>query len=248
MINPLKDRKKSKVLNSSKRTLITATNPKSPIAEQYRAIRTSMQFSMIDKELRTLLCTSGSPSEGKSTTTSNLAVTLAQQGQKVLLVDADLRKPTIHQVLQVSNKRGLSSLITKKVAIKDAVVTKTNVNGLHVLTSGPIPPNPSEMLGSSAMGELIDELLELYDIVLFDTPPILAVADALVLANYCDGAILVLRSHQTEKKNLVKAKELLHRSNVNVLGAVLNGVDSKHADYSNYYGVAASAYGIGVDK
>lgn len=230
-----KNLKKSKGLKSSKRTLITTINPRSPISEQYRTIRTNIQFSMIDDSFKILACTSPSPGEGKSTTIANLAVTFAGQGQKVLLVDADLRKPTIHRIMEVSNRKGLTTLITKKSSVKEAI-SSTKINNLHVLSSGPIPPNPSELLGSKMMKDVIESLSEKYDLILFDTPPVLAVTDAQVLGNRCDGVILVISSGETEKKNLVKAKELLDRAQVKVIGTIINGADEKSANYNYYYG------------
>jgi len=215
--------------------LITQMKPKSPISEQYRTIRTNIQFSMVDKNLKTLVCTSSIPAEGKSTTISNLAVTIAQQGQKVLLVDADLRKPTIHQIMEVKNQIGLTNMLTKSETTKKAVLKAPKTANLFILPSGPIPPNPSELLGSKKMENLISTFLEEYDLVLFDTPPVLAVADAQILSGRCDGVILVIRSKQTEKKNLVKAKELLERTKSNLLGTVFNGVDQKEAHYYYYY-------------
>ena len=229
-------KKKQEMHNSTKRNLITTLNPKSPISEQYRTIRTNIQFSMVDKEFKTLACTSAMPRDGKSTTIANLAVTLAQQGQEVLLIDADLRKPTLHHIMEVNNRYGLTSLLTKKVTPETAIFPTPRANNLYVLPSGPIPPNPSELLGSKMMEDLILELSEEYDLILFDTPPVLAVTDAQVLGSRCDGVILVLRSHQTEKKELVKAKELLDRTNVNVIGAIINEVDQKEVNYGYYYG------------
>jgi len=227
--------KKQKVLQSENNNLITTVSPKSPISEQYRAIRTNIQFSMIQKELKTLACTSAMPKDGKSTTIANLAVTIAQQGQKVLLVDADLRKPTIHQIMEVKNKYGLTNLLAEKESSENAILPVSRVNDLFVLPSGPVPPNPSELLGSSIMKDLITKLSEDYDLVLFDTPPVLAVPDAQILGSHCDGVIIVVRSHQTERKNLVKTIELLIRSNVNVIGIVLNDANQIDVSYG-YYG------------
>ena len=231
------------MLRESKKGLITETNPKSPISEQYRTIRTNIQFSMVDKELKTLACTSANPEEGKSTTIANLAVTLAQQDDKVLLIDTDLRKPTLHHLMGVNNQYGLTSLITKKTIPEKSTPEKVIINiptvkNLYVLPSGPIPPNPSELLGSKRMEELIFELSQQYDWILFDTPPVLAVTDAQILGSRCDGVIFVLRCHQTEKKELVKAKELLDKTNINLIGTILNDVDQKDFNYGYYYGSA----------
>ena len=247
----MKFKKKQPVLRDSKGTLVAASNPRSPISEQYRTIRTNVQFSMVDTELKTLACTSAKPGEGKTTTIANLAVTLAQQDEKVLLIDADLRKPTIHQIMEVSNKNGLTSLITKKskkkkstqketneITPEDVILKVPNIENLYVLPSGPIPPNPSELLASKMMGDLILELSQEYDWILFDTPPVLAVTDAQILGSRCDGVIFVLRSHQTEKKEIAKAKELLDKTNINLIGTVINDVDQKEANYGYYYGAA----------
>lgn len=228
--------KKQKKLQSKKRNLITTFSPKSPISERYRAIRTNIQFSMIDKELKTLACTSAMPRDGKSTTIANLAVTIAQQGQKILLIDADLRKPTIHQIMEVKNQYGLTNLLTKKETPEKAILPTPRASNLYVLPSGPVPPNPSELLGSTAMEKLIAKLSKDYDLILFDTPPVLAVTDAQILGSCCDGVIIVIRSHQTEKKDLVKTKELLTRTNVNVIGVVLNDADQTDVNYGYYYG------------
>ena len=228
-------KKQKKLTHQKVNNLVTKINPKSPISEQYRMIRTNIQFSMVDKDLKTLACTSSMPEEGKSTTISNLAVTLAQQGQKVLLVDADLRKPTIHKIMKLKNRNGLTSLLTKKSLPDKAIKQAPEVDNLYILPSGFIPPNPSELLASKMMEELISTFSEEYDLILFDTPPVLAVTDAQILSNRCDGVVLVIKSNQTEKKDLVKAKDLLDRTQCNVMGTILNAVDQKDANYYNYY-------------
>jgi len=190
---------------------------------------------MIDNTFKILACTSALPGEGKSTTIANLAVTFAQQGQKVLLVDTDLRKPILHQMMGVSNRKGLTTLLNKNATIAE-VISSTNTNNLYILPSGPIPPNPSELLGSKRMTKVIKGLSAKYDLILFDTPPVLSVTDAQVLGNRCDGVVLVLKMYQTEKKNLIKAKELLDRAQVNVIGVVVNGADAKSMKYNYYYG------------
>lgn len=177
------------------------------------------------------MVTSAEPAEGKSTTTANLAVTFAQQGKKVLLVDADMRKPTVHYTFQLQNVYGLTNVLTKQKAFEEAV-SQTDVANLDVLTSGPIPPNPAELLASKAMVEFLHKLEEHYDIVLFDTPPIHAVADAQILANICEASVLVISSGKTEIEKVVKAKELLAAAKGKLLGAVLN---NKKMDKSNYY-------------
>ncbi|WP_050615013.1 CpsD/CapB family tyrosine-protein kinase [Bacillus testis] len=226
-------KKKDKSQLNNKRSLVTKWNSKSPISEQYRTIRTNIQFSAVDAEIKTLLVTSSSAGEGKSTTAANLAVVFAQQGNKVLLVDADLRKPTIHHTFNVQNAIGLTSILTKKKELFEAI-SETEVKSLFVLSSGPIPPNPAELISSESMKVLLECLKVEFDTIIFDTPPILAVADAHILANRCDGSILVILSGHTENKNASKAKEVLESSSSNLLGAVLNKKKAK-ADEDYYY-------------
>lgn len=211
--------------------LIAHTNPKSPITEQYRLIRTNIQFSSVDKEIKTIVVTSSEPNDGKSTTAANLAIVLAQEEKKVLLVDADLRKPSIHYAFNLSNIHGLTSVFTKKMDLRKTILN-SNVLNLDILTSGPIPPNPSELLNSKAIETAIDELKGMYDYIIFDTPPVLVVPDSQIVSNKCDGVIMVVASGKTNKQSAVKAKELLVKTNTSLLGVVLNGVET---DKSNYY-------------
>ena len=229
------NRGSKKKLLDSKRKLITKFDPKSPISEQYRTIRTNILFSSVDEEIRTIMVTSTGPGEGKSTTAANLAVVFAQQGKTVLLVDADLRKPTVHYTFNVLNTSGLTSLLTNQMSLMEAVQSYDEKN-LFILPSGPIPPNPSELLSSRAMQNFIEQALEEFDIILFDTPPVLAVTDAQILANICQGSVLVVSSGSTEKDALLKTKELLGGSNGKILGVVLNNKkQDKHSTYY-YYG------------
>lgn len=221
--------------NQEQRKLISHFEPKSPITEQYRAIRTNLDYASIEEKLQTILVTSAGPGDGKSTTVANLAVVLAQQEKRVLLVDADLRKPTVHYTFRQFNQRGLTNVLTQQSSFADAVAT-TQVPHLDVLTSGPIPPNPSELLGSHAMSRFIEEVTSLYEYVLFDTPPMLAVADAQILANVCDGSILVVRSGGTDRQGAIKVKELLAQGKAKLLGAVLNEKVVKNSSYYYYYG------------
>ncbi|EMT45983.1 tyrosine-protein kinase [Anoxybacillus flavithermus AK1] len=228
-------KKKKQTFARTMRSLITKTNPKSPISEQYRTIRTNILFSVVDRPLRSLMVTSSAPAEGKSTTVSNLAVVFAQQGKKVLLVDSDLRKPTVHYTFRKDNHVGLTNVLTKQAPFQTAI-KETDVDNLFVLTSGPIPPNPAELLGSSAMEELLAEAYKQFDLVLFDTPPVLAVTDAQILANQCDGTILVVHSGKTEIEAAQKAKELLLAAKGKLLGVVLNQKKQKESSYYYYYG------------
>jgi protein-tyrosine kinase len=228
-------KKNKKSVNSNQRNIITHLDPRAPISEQYRTIRTNIQFSSVDESIKSLLITSSGPGEGKSTTVANLAIVFAQQGKRVLLIDADLRKPTVHYTFQLNNHIGLTNVLTKQSTI-DASVNKTDIDNLFVMSSGPIPPNPAELLGSKAMDEFLESALQLYDMVIFDTPPVLAVTDAQILANKCNGTILVVNSGKTEIEPAVKAKELLVSSNGKLLGVVLNNKKVKDSQYYYYYG------------
>ncbi|WP_342541574.1 CpsD/CapB family tyrosine-protein kinase [Paenisporosarcina sp. FSL H8-0542] len=217
--------------------LITIENSKSPISEQYRTLRTNIQYSSVDKELKSIIITSPNPGEGKSTTIANLAIVFAQQGKKVLLVDADLRKPTIHYTFNINNTKGLTNLLMKKASLGD-VIQQTPVLNLFLLPSGTIPPYPAELLQSEMMSQLMDRLKASFDLILFDTPPILAVADAQILANKSDGSILVVKSGSTEKEGAVRSKDILMSSRSKLLGVVLNNKMMKDSPYQTtyYYG------------
>jgi len=226
-----------KRLLDSKRKLVAKFDPKSPISEQYRTIRTNILYSSVDEEIRSIMITSSGPGEGKSTTTANLAIVFAQQGKTVLLVDADLRKPTVHYTFKLTNTTGLTSILTNQTELMEAV-NKTDESNLFVLPSGPIPPNPSELLGSKSMQYFMERALEEFDLIIFDTPPVLAVTDAQILGNLCQGSVLVVSSGKTEKENLLKTKELLTATNGRLLGVVLNNkkIDKKGSYY--YYGTS----------
>ncbi|OAT81050.1 capsular biosynthesis protein [Bacillus sp. MKU004] len=220
---------------NTKRKLITKTDPKSPISEQYKTIRTNINFSAVDQEMRSIMVTSSGPGEGKSTTAANLAIVFAQQGKKVLLVDADMRKPTAHYTFSLNNTFGLTSVLTKQKTLKETA-NQIDVSNLDLLTCGPIPPNPAELLSSKSMEDFLAAVYEAYDMVIFDTPPVLAVTDAQVLANQCDGTVLVVSSGTTEVDKAVKGKELLTASRAKLLGVVLNNREIKDTSYYYYYG------------
>ncbi|MFS0689438.1 CpsD/CapB family tyrosine-protein kinase [Sporosarcina sp. 179-K 8C2 HS] len=227
---------KQRPMQTVARKLVTNDSPKSIVSEQFRTVRTNINFSTPDKELNTLLFTSSSPGEGKSTSAANVAIVFAQEGKKVLLVDADMRKPTMHYTFHTTNTTGLSNLLTKQWSLQE--VTKvTDIEDLHLITCGPIPPNPAELIGSNSMDALIRELTSQYDLVIFDAPPLLSVADAQILSNKCDGTILVVNSGVTEKESARKAKELLVSAKANILGTLLNNfVLEKDHYYYQYYG------------
>ncbi|WP_058301352.1 CpsD/CapB family tyrosine-protein kinase [Gorillibacterium timonense] len=223
--------------STNKRPIITLENPKSPISESYRMLRSNLDFTSFDNNEKILMVTSSGPSEGKSTTTTNLAIVYAQSDKKVLLIDADLRKPTVHQTFSRSNRSGLSNILVGQTEWKECVQS-TGIDNLSIITSGPIPPNPSELLSSKRMGQFVEQVKGEFDVVLFDTPPTLAVTDAQVVATNCSGVILVVDSGKTKKDALVKAKATLDRANARILGVVLNNVSRGKGDsyYYYYYG------------
>lgn len=229
-----KAQKNDKML-TLKRRLLAHNSPKDPVAEQYRTIRTNIQFSNVDQDIKTIVLTSSGAEEGKSTTSANLATVYAQQGLKVLLIDADLRKPTGHYTFRLENHIGLTNVLTRQSTLAQAV-QESEIPHLSVLTSGPIPPNPSELLASAQMAELLKEMKKQFDMIIFDTPPILAVADAQILANQVDGTILVVSSGKTEKDAALKSKDLLSNAKGKLLGVVLNNRKVEEGNYYYYYG------------
>jgi len=228
-------RKKQTTTTNKMRHLIAKLNPRSPISEQYRAIRTNLQFSAIDEAIKTIVITSPGPSAGKSITAANLAVVYAQQGMKTLLIDADLRKPTVHYTFRLDNLRGLSSVLIGESSFEDAV-EESDVDNLQVLSCGPVPPNPAELLASKRMRDLVDYVDEHYDFVIVDMPPILAVTDAKIVSQYVDGTLFVVRSGVTDKEELEKASESMNDGKARILGAVLNDVEKEDNAHYYYYG------------
>ena len=214
--------------------LVTQNDPKNPGAEAYRVIRTGIQFAQAGKELQTIALTSCTPNEGKSTTIANLAVVLTQAGKSVLLIDCDMRNPTVHKNFNLSNKVGLSSCISMGTALSDAV-QKTSIEGLYALTGGVIPPNPSELLGSEQMKNLLQRAKEQYDYVLIDTPPVMPVTDALIVSRFVDGMILVIASAEVKVEMARDVKSQLVNAGANILGVVLNKVRSEHHGYGYGY-------------
>lgn len=216
-------------------SLITLTEPTSPISEQFRTIRTNIQFaSSSDQRLQTMVITSSGPGEGKSTTAANLAIVFATSGQRVLLVDADLRKPTVFKTFQLKNEQGLSTLLSRPQNVMEAIQT-TGIVNLSVLTSGPKPPNPSELLGSVRMNQVLSELKGLYDIIIFDMPPVVNVTDAQIMASKVDGTLLVIRENFTNKEAILKATDLLKLVNARILGTVYNGAEKSKDQGYQYY-------------
>ncbi len=215
--------------------VVTAVNPRSPDAEDFRSLRTNIQFASVDYNLRTLLITSATPKDGKSVIASNLSIVLAQGGQKISLIDADLRRPRIHEYMQIPNKWGLTYLFTAKDNRLDGVLRKNISMGLSVMTAGGLPPNPAELLGSEKMYHIIADVSDQSDVIVFDSPPLNAVTDASVLSKFIDGVILVVRAGTTKIVAAQQALEQLERVGANVIGVVLNHVDMKKARYGTYY-------------
>ncbi|MCU0509088.1 MAG: polysaccharide biosynthesis tyrosine autokinase [Anaerolineae bacterium] len=217
------------------RQLIAWLKSKAPETEAYRTLRTNIQFSSVDKPIKTLLVTSSSPGEGKSTTTANLAVVMAQTGQQVIVVDTDLRRPVLHKVFEVPNNAGLTTALLAGEGVDiESHLQPTEIDHLSVLTSGPIPPNPSELLGSHRMTNLVAALSQHADLVIFDSPPVLAVTDAAVLARQVDGVLLVADAGRTKEHALTSAAAELEKTGGNVLGVALNRLDVRRG-YNYYY-------------
>ncbi|MFJ8526940.1 CpsD/CapB family tyrosine-protein kinase [Bacillus sp. NPDC094106] len=215
------------------RKLISHVQPQSQVAEQYRNIRTNIQFTAIESEMHSIVVTSSNAGEGKTTTTANLAVVFGQQGKKVLLIGADMRKPALEQLFQTKSVLGVTNVLSGQASFKQCV-QETYIPNVSFIPSGPIPPNPAELLSCGKMKELIEQGYAEYDLILIDTPPVLAVTDAQIVANLCDGIILVVRSEVTEKDKVVKAKQLLDKTTGKLLGVVLNDkkqVDTKYGYY-----------------
>ncbi len=228
-------KRKKQTPTNKMRHLITKLNPRSPISEQYRTIRTNLQFSSVDEELESVLVTSPGPGAGKSITAANLAVVYAQQGLKTLLVDADLRKPTVHYTFRLNNLNGLSNVLIGASTLENAI-EDSDVDYLNILSCGPIPPNPAELLASKRMEEVLHQAKQLYDIVIFDTAPALAVADAKILSNIVDGSMVVLRSNMTELEEAERTIDMMQDSHARLLGTVLNDREKSNSNYYYYYG------------
>lgn len=214
-------------------TLISWDDPKSVAAEAYRILRTNLQFTLPGETLDSIIITSAGPGEGKSTVSANLAVSLAQTGQKVIVVNADLRRPTLHKHFDLGDRVGLTSVLVGQATLEDALQT-TKVPGVQVLTAGPMPPNPAELLGSDRMQALIDELETMCDLVIVDAPPVLAVADAGLVSRFVDGCLLVVNVGLTQREAAVSAKEQLDKVGARILGTVVNRVN-QGGGYAYYY-------------
>ena len=215
-------------------TLVTITNPRSPISEAFRTLRTNLEFSSLDKPIRSMVVTSAAPEEGKSTTLANLAVTIAQAGKKVILVDCDLRRPSLHQIFNARSAPGFTDVMRDDTLMQKPPLQDTSVANLRLLTSGTIPPNPAELIASRRMGEVIAALQQLADVILFDAPPVIAVTDGAVLASKVDAVLLVVSAGRTKREHAKKAKALLEKVNAHLIGTVLNNVKGEASLYQYY--------------
>ena len=214
--------------------IISLINPKSPVTEAYRTLLTNIEYSSVDKQIQMIAVTSSAPSEGKTTTATNLAVAYSETGKNVLLVDCDLRKPRLHEVFNTSNLIGLTSVLASKSSLNDTV--KPVKDGLSILTSGPIPPNPVELIRSNMMEQLINTLRDLFDVVIFDTPPVGLVTDAAIISSKLDGVVLAVASGKSQIEATLSAKENLQNVNANLLGAVVTmiPIDTRGYQYYTY--------------
>ena len=216
-------------------TLIADSAPKSAASEAYRTLRTNIQFAGLDRPCRTIVITSATPAEGKTTTAANFGVVCAQAGSRVCLVDADLRKPSLHRVFGMDNQRGLTTALLEGKTLGDVAVT-TIVPGLSVVVSGPLPPNHAELSASKRMHDLLEAAARDFDLVICDTPPVLSVSDAVALCARCDGVILVVRAGGVSSAVVRRAAEQIDAVKGRILGVVLNRVDmSRHGYYAEYH-------------
>jgi capsular exopolysaccharide synthesis family protein len=213
--------------------LVTLTDPRAPASEAYRTLRTNLIFSSLDDPLQTLVVTSPVSDEGKSTALANLAVTMAQGGRRTIIVDCDLRRPSQHTIWGVAQEPGLTTMVLENLDAPPLL--DVGVENLQLLPSGPLPPNPADLLGSARMEAIVDRLAAEADLVLFDTPPVIAVTDAALLSAKLDGVLMVIRAGSTRREDAERAKELLERLNVRIVGAVLiNAAVNSRA--GGYYG------------
>lgn len=213
--------------------LITLTDPRSPAAEAYRTLRTNLLFSSVDEPVHSLVITSPAPQEGKSTALANLAVTLAQSERQTIIVDADLRRPSQHEIWSVAQEPGLTSMVLEALDVPPLV--EVGVPNLRLLPSGPLPPNPADILGSERMNAIVARLKQEAEFVLFDAPPVISVTDAALLAGKLDGVLLVVRGGSTRRDDAGQARELLERLNVRIVGAVLTNAEADRRR-DRYYG------------
>jgi capsular exopolysaccharide synthesis family protein len=214
-------------------SLITLTDPRSPVSEAYRTLRTNLSFYSLDEPIRSLVVTSPALGEGKSTTIANLAVTMAQSGRRTILVDCDLRRPSLHTLFELKLEPGLTNMVLNDD--DDPPLQQTSVENLWLLASGPKPPNPADLLGTKKIDQVISRLLEMADIILFDAPPVIAVTDAAVLGGKVDGVLLTISAGKTRREHAERAKELLEKAKVRIVGTTLTNAP-KDTSIGDYYG------------
>ena len=215
--------------------LVTHINPTSPAAEAYRILRTNIQYSSVDKKIKSIVITSPTIQDGKTVTASNLAISIANSGNQVVLVDSDLRKPTVHKQFKISSARGLTDVLIGETSLNDALKGMRDIPGLKILTCGTIPPNPSELVSSKKYKDLISELKQRFDMVIIDTPPVGYVSDGIILSREADGVILTIAAGKTRINHAQTSVEALRKVNANILGVVMTKVkDKKKIGYYEY--------------
>lgn len=215
--------------------LFTLNNPKSIASEAFRTLRTNIQFTNIDKSIKTIVITSSVQGEGKTTVTSNLATSIAQTEKRVLLIDCDMRKPRVHKVFGVTNLEGLTNILMGEKNLADvAFKGDQDIQSLTIVTSGPIPPNPAELLGSRRMSDFLQDMRDQFDMIILDSPPINLVTDSAILSTITDGTIMVVEVGKTDIEAAVSGKELLEKVNANLIGVVLNKIPTRGRSYYNY--------------
>jgi capsular exopolysaccharide synthesis family protein len=227
-------RKRMEEGNHSPVELITYSHPKSMLSESYRNIRTSILLSFSEKPPKRIVITSANPAEGKTTTAINTAIALGQTGARVVIIDCDMRNPRIHKIFPEENGMGLSNFLSGNAAL-DSVIIRSEIPNLSYIPAGPIPPNPSELIGSTVFRQMMDTLGGSFEHIIIDSPPILGFADSVILSKCVEGVVLVALAGKTPKETLTHAKELLFQVNAKILGVVINRVDIQRSDYGYYY-------------
>ncbi|HEX2439047.1 MAG TPA: CpsD/CapB family tyrosine-protein kinase [Methylomirabilota bacterium] len=240
--------KRAKPTPGASQSLVAHLEPKSAAAEAYRTLRTSIQFAGLDHKCRSIVVTSSSPGEGKSTTVANFGVVVAQTGARVCLIDSDLRRPTLHRIFGLGNSRGLTTALLEGLSLTE-VAQPTNVPNLWVLTSGPLPPNPAELVGSNRMREALETAVADFDLILLDSPPVVSVADAVALATFADGVVMVVQTGKVPHEVIRRATSQILAVKGRILGVVMNGVNLKRDGYYyDYYRYAGAYYSKGEGR